>query len=320
MNKLLIITLKLILLASICTAQSKIYFDKMGYPTAENNCYYFKQGQLVSGSVYNFRDTVRAYYCHNNKLRSVEVFDAEGTQIGFSLYYFESGSLKERVYFRQGKRFGIATEYHNSGKAKAILNYPDLSKMDDSFPFKYQMVNCWDSLGVQLVKDGNGFCHYRSEIIGKRVLESGKIINGFRDSTWTVTFLDSDEYLIEYYSTGKFINGKRFLNDKVIAEYSEFETQAQLNGGMIKFYQTVSNEMKYPRNSREKGIQGKVFVEFFINENGLISDIKAIESPNKELADEAVRSVKFSPKWNPATFRGTACRSRMVVPIIFKLG
>jgi protein TonB len=106
----------------------------------------------------------------------------------------------------------------------------------------------------------------------------------------------------------------------MVAEYSEFQTQAEIEGGMNAFYSRIMKELKYPRISRNNGVEGKVFVEFMINESGNLSEFTIIKAPNKELADEAIRVVKLSPKWNPAIIRGFPIKSRYVVPVIFKLG
>jgi antitoxin component YwqK of YwqJK toxin-antitoxin module len=142
---------KLVLLSNFISAQSRIHYDVADLITNEANCYYFKEGQIVSGTEKTFRDTVKAYYCSSKKKRSIEVFDSQGIQNGFSLYYYENGSLKERVYFKSGVRFGIATEYYENGKAKAILSYLDPGTFDFTYPFKYKMLSCWDTTGVQTV-------------------------------------------------------------------------------------------------------------------------------------------------------------------------
>ncbi|QOI96130.1 MAG: TonB family protein [Flammeovirgaceae bacterium] len=312
--------IKFVFLSNFISAQSRLYYDKADLVTTEMNCYYFKEGQIVSGSERTFKDTVKAYYCSSKKSRSIEVFNSQGIQNGFSLYYYENGSLKERAYFKLGARFGIATEYYESGKAKAILAYSEAGTFDLTYPFKYRLLSCWDTAGVQTVTNSNGYCNYYSELLGKQIIESGKIVNGLRDSTWTIRFPNHNEYLIEDYSLGKFIKGKRVMDGQVVSEYNEFQTQAEIDGGLNVFYNRIMNELKYPRISRNNGVEGKVFVEFIINESGLLSEFNVVSSPNKELADEAIRVVKLSPKWNPARIRGFPIRSRYVVPVTFKLG
>lgn len=98
------------------------------------------------------------------------------------------------------------------------------------------------------------------------------------------------------------------------------EETATPKGGMAAFYKFVSDKMKYPAQARRMGIEGKVFVEFVINRDGSITDVKAIKGIGAGCDEEAVRVVQSAPPWNPGKQRGKPVRQRYVVPIIFKLG
>jgi protein TonB len=98
------------------------------------------------------------------------------------------------------------------------------------------------------------------------------------------------------------------------------EETATPKGGMSAFYKYVSDKMKYPAQARRMGIEGKVFVEFVINRDGSITDVKAIKGIGAGCDEEAVRVVQSAPPWNPGKQRGKPVRQRYVVPIIFKLG
>ncbi len=98
------------------------------------------------------------------------------------------------------------------------------------------------------------------------------------------------------------------------------EESASPKGGMAAFYKYVSEKMKYPAQARRMGIEGKVFVEFVINRDGSITDVKAIKGIGAGCDEEAVRVVQSAPPWNPGKQRGKPVRQRYVVPIIFKLG
>ncbi|MFN3841041.1 MAG: energy transducer TonB [Cyclobacteriaceae bacterium] len=98
------------------------------------------------------------------------------------------------------------------------------------------------------------------------------------------------------------------------------EESATPKGGMSAFYKYVQDKMKYPAQARRMGIEGKVFVEFVINRDGSIQDVKAIKGIGAGCDEEAVRVVQSAPPWNPGKQRGKPVRQRYVVPIIFKLG
>ena len=97
------------------------------------------------------------------------------------------------------------------------------------------------------------------------------------------------------------------------------ETAAPI-GGMPAFYEFVSKKLKYPAQARRMGVEGKVFVEFVIERDGSITDVKAIKGIGAGCDEEAVRVLQSAPKWKPGKQRGKPVRQRMVLPIAFKLG
>jgi protein TonB len=98
------------------------------------------------------------------------------------------------------------------------------------------------------------------------------------------------------------------------------EETAAPTGGMPAFYEYVGKKLKYPAQARRMGIEGKVFVEFVIERDGTITDVKAIKGIGAGCDEEAVRVLQSAPKWKPGKQRGKPVRQRMVLPIAFKLG
>lgn len=97
------------------------------------------------------------------------------------------------------------------------------------------------------------------------------------------------------------------------------EESARPVGGMQEFYKHVGKVMTYPKEARRMGIQGKVFVEFVINKDGSISDVKVIKGIGGGCDEEAVRAVKTAPPWIPGKQKGNLIRQRYVVPITFAI-
>jgi protein TonB len=98
------------------------------------------------------------------------------------------------------------------------------------------------------------------------------------------------------------------------------EESAAPKGGMGAFYKFVQDKMKYPPQARRMGIDGKVFVEFVVNKDGSISDVRAVKGIGAGCDEEAVRVVQSAPSWTPGKQRGKPVKQRMVLPITFKLG
>jgi len=97
------------------------------------------------------------------------------------------------------------------------------------------------------------------------------------------------------------------------------EESAAPKGGYSTFYKFVKKKMRYPPQARRMRIEGRVFVEFVVNEDGSLVDVKAIKGIGVGCDEEAVRVVKSHPNWNPGKQRGVPARQRMVIALVFKL-
>jgi periplasmic protein TonB len=102
--------------------------------------------------------------------------------------------------------------------------------------------------------------------------------------------------------------------------FSVVEETAEPKGGMPAFYKYVGDKIKYPAQAKRMGVEGRVFVEFVVNRDGSIVDVKAIKGIGAGCDEEAVRIVQSAPAWKPGKQRGKPVRQKMVIPIIFKLG
>ncbi len=102
--------------------------------------------------------------------------------------------------------------------------------------------------------------------------------------------------------------------------FTVVEESAAPKGGMQAFYKFVGEKIKYPAQARRMGIEGKVYVEFVINKDGSLSDVRAIKGIGAGCDEEAVRIVQSAPSWNPGKQRGKPVKQRYTLPISFKLG
>lgn len=86
--------------------------------------------------------------------------------------------------------------------------------------------------------------------------------------------------------------------------------------GMMKF---LTENVKYPKEALDKGITGRVLVEFVVERDGSINDVKIMKSVDPILDNEAIRIVKAMPKWEPGTMNGKAVRVKHTLPVMFRL-
>lgn len=90
-------------------------------------------------------------------------------------------------------------------------------------------------------------------------------------------------------------------------------------GGFEQFYGDLAQELKYPESAKNAKMEGKVYVQFVVDKDGTITDVKAIKSPDDALSAEAVRVVQAMPKWLPGKQSDKPVKQRIVLPIMFKL-
>lgn len=97
------------------------------------------------------------------------------------------------------------------------------------------------------------------------------------------------------------------------------EDMPSFPGGIEECMRFLSRNIKYPVEAQKAGAQGRVIVNFIVNKDGTISDVKAMRSVSKELDAEAVRVVQSMPKWKPGKQRGQAVDVRFTMPVTFRL-
>lgn len=98
------------------------------------------------------------------------------------------------------------------------------------------------------------------------------------------------------------------------------EEQPNPVGGMSAFNQFLRKNLKYPSTARRMAIEGKVFVQFVVDKDGSLNEVKVIKGIGAGCDEEAIRVLKAHPNWKPGKQRGRAVKVRMVIPIYFKLG
>ena len=77
--------------------------------------------------------------------------------------------------------------------------------------------------------------------------------------------------------------------------------------------------LKYPESAIREGLQGRVTVDFIIEKDGKLTDVRVIKGVCEELDAEAVKVVSASPKWRAGRVNGNKVRTSMSIPVEFKL-
>lgn len=97
------------------------------------------------------------------------------------------------------------------------------------------------------------------------------------------------------------------------------EVMPEFPGGVDKMVDYLSNNIKYPEEAKEKGISGRVFINFVIEKDGSVNEAKVMRGIGGGCDEEALRVVKAMPKWKPGMMKGKPVRVSYMLPINFKL-
>ncbi|RYU86961.1 TonB family protein [Mucilaginibacter terrigena] len=90
-------------------------------------------------------------------------------------------------------------------------------------------------------------------------------------------------------------------------------------GGDAAFGKWLAQNVKYPKDAREKNIQGRVIVTFVVEKDGSLTDLKVIRGVSPDIDAEALRVMSTSPNWKPGMQNGREVRVAYSLPINFAL-
>jgi len=201
-----------------------------------------------------------------------------------------------REIFNDAAGHFIVKDYYNDGGCQMIGNYlsvdPEIE--DGDFLFFYS--------NGQISQKG---CYKHGELVGDWYIynKAGELI--------------------------KIINYDFDLNitDRPILDSSEVDVMAEFTGKdftietekIIDLREYLTSEIVYPQRAYKYHIQGKVYVNFKINEDGSISDALVVRKLDKDLDKEALRIIKNMPSWTPAKKDNKPVSIRYTCPVVFNI-
>jgi len=104
--------------------------------------------------------------------------------------------------------------------------------------------------------------------------------------------------------------------------YYTVETEPYYSGGESAMNNYLSDNLKYPQEALDNEIEGTVYVDFIVNEDGMVSEITATDfvgDIDQTLKDEAVRVVSSMPAWMAGRQNGKNVNSAFSIPITFQI-
>ena len=142
----------------------------------------------------------------------------------------------------------------------------------------------------------------------------------------SMTVFKNDEQIRKFEQFGDTSNGVVVISLKNRESGDEVFLMADIlpsfMGGDIRTFQNwVMQNLRYPAEALEKGLEDMVVLQFVVNREGYIAmeDIKILQSKHQILADEVKRVIASSPRWTPAVQNGRTVALRFMLPVHFQI-
>jgi TonB family protein len=247
----------------------------------------FENGQIASKQAMNKR---YSYYPNGRIEHENEIIETENIKKSTDIHWFANGQL---AYV----------------KNTSILKSETLEKY----------VAVWDTLGKQIVRDGNGFDEYYEGNLKNLTIHSGLLKDGVKEGKWTGKDVNDNIEYNEIYEKGKCLKGESYLG-KSTYNYTNPNVNAEFTTGMSGFGSHLQSNLRYPSAAQKANVSGTVYVQFVVCTDGTLCDYKILKSVGFGCDEESVRVLKLSSgKWGPGKIRGRAVRSKFTIPINYQI-
>ncbi len=256
------------------------------------------------------------YKSGKTKLTGKSVYDDFAYYEGHVTSFFEKGQRSAVNTYKSGHLVDEQYEFFPNGKPYITKRYDH--EYNPKIRPNFLIIANYDSLGKVNVIDGNGY--YKGyDLSFKKINEEGLLKDSKMTGEWTFK-TDSNFTRVEIYDNGNFISGKSTDKNGDVKVYTPKTDHLPLfPGGPVAFNRYLSEFIKYPDYERSKNIQGKVIVQFVVEKNGTLTNIKVLQSPSPGISKEAIRIISRSPDWEAGVQYGRPVRAQFIVPISFNL-
>jgi TonB family protein len=240
---------------------------------------------------------------------------------GMCVSTYSDGVIKSTTNYLNGVKNGEYKEFYHHGEPGAEGNYSEgnLVGVFERFSPYGEVI-----LRTDIDETGNGeltkFNYNGSAIMTTGTFKNWKAAGVWKRFNYKGDLLEEREFDssmsvgVDSVLTIEFGFGQE---PEGVVNFPTFETD--FIGGPSAMQKFISSEVKYPIKAVKKGITGKVYVSFVVNEDGSISDAKVVRGVHKLLDNEALRIVNAMPPWQPAVEGGMRVKARARLPITFSL-
>lgn len=234
--------------------------------------------------------------------------------------------------------------------------FPETKQITHYMTFKSSKLEVWDGEYMEWYDNGDlilkgNFVNDKKNGKWKEFSSEGKYEKGKKNGKWirvnndgqiieeqnylggeldgmNITFDSTGQVIMEEeYKMGELISTTTDTTKKVIEVMPRFFGCEEIKGSIEekkkcadkKLLKYVYGKIKYPKIARKNNIEGNVMIQFVIDEDGNVTDIRPLRALCAAIRDECVELVENMPKWTPGLQNGKPVRVQFNLPIKFNL-
>ncbi|WP_243347529.1 energy transducer TonB [Parabacteroides sp. FAFU027] len=184
--------------------------------------------------------------------------------------------------------------------------------------FENRKVNIFDDYVAKSINkklDGIYKEWYDNGQLKKEVAYTADKLNGYYYSYW----INGQIKRRDTYKEDKLVEGKCFNNAGEEITYFPTITMPDFPGGVNAMMAFLSQNIRYPIAMQEYGVKGVVILQFYVEKDGTLTNIKVLRSLHPDGDAESKRVVSLMPKWKPGTQDGEPVAVQFTLPIKYSM-
>jgi len=304
----------LFLLSTLSFSQTpkdgKIFLDSTWNETTEANHKYYR----IVKDYYSDKESYKIYdYFKSGVLQmaGASKFKDRLQKEGPFVYYYENGNKESMESYINGSQTGKQYNWYQNGQKKSEREF--FVDINTRLP-SYRIIQFWDINGNQKIIDGIGEYETKTD----NFYETGKMTNGLKHGIWEGNIKSLNINYKENYENGTLLFGVTTDSQNIKYEYTSESTMPGPKKGLKHFYQFFGANFKISKEARIYNVTGNMTLNFNIEGDGSIAEIKVTNGLGYGLDEEAIRVIKSYKGWEPAKSRGIGYKVQYYLPITIK--
>ena len=265
---------------------TKQYYDEDWFEVDEFSASYYRLGK--KDSLGDWHGIIQDYYI-DGAIQMKGKFQ-RGLKNGIFIYYNADSTYSSAGRYVDDDKVGKwEIYYHNGSLSKEIRHHNGKSYIE----------NVWDSLGYQMVSNGNGVEEYKYK---NGIIKFRRPVNDGLNHGYVLSYdKNGSQQTKEYHQEGKLIRGVSYDKEGNSHIYDMGSTfNPYPDGGYEKFYKHIKEHNLLLSDT----VEGVVHLRFDVHFSGRLNNIRFLKRMGQPYDEYAKNLLLDYPEWNPALFRG----------------